>query len=588
MNSTSQIASVKWTQSALRVLATTLQLTSYMYPEQALVHEYLESNFVPDGDVFDYIVVGAGSAGCVIANRLTEDPTSRVLLVEAGGDPPLESDLPALQIYTIHAQEDWNYTSVYDGYSQECHTPPVADITRGKMLGGCSSSNNMYYVRANPHDYDNWATITNDDTWKYNNVLPYFIKSEKNQDPNIWNTPNARFHGKDGYLGVTKQYSNITNKYLNAFSELGFDVVFDTNGNYTLGFNEPMLTIANDSRQSTATAFLSPIKNRPNLHVLKNTLVTKINFDKDNNAVSIDAIKENNERIAIKANKEIIVSAGTINSAQLLMLSGVGPKKHLEDLNINVISNLPVGENLQNHMMSISVYALGERHSSTEPPSPHKHSVPTIYGFVAMNKSQLYPDYQTASNIMNDDDLLQKCAFFYYFKNELCDAFYEQVRGREVMISLTTLLHPKSHGRILLQSVNPLDYPLIYTDYFTHNADLKNLITYTQDVYRLMNTSYFKEMNAKFLIPPSCALLEPDSEEFWKCQILCMATPANHYIGTCAIGSVVDGRLRVLGVQKLRVADGSVIPAMTSGNVNAPIIMIGEKAADFIKADNKV
>ncbi|XP_059046787.1 ecdysone oxidase-like [Achroia grisella] len=579
MDATSAIISnITWTQGALQVITTTLHLTSYLYPEQAVVS---------DGDVFDYIVVGAGSAGCVIANRLTEDPKTRVLLVEAGGDPPIASHLPGLVTYLKHSAQDWNYTSVYDGYSQQCHIPPVADITRGKMLGGCSSNNYMDYVRGDPHDFNTWANITKDDTWKYENVLPYFIKSERLEDPNIFETPYGAFHGRDGYMGVTRQYANVTHRYLNAFSELGYKIVIDTNGNDTLGYTEPMLTMANGYRQSTATAFLTPIKTRPNLYVLKNTLVTKINFDDNNNAVSIEAIQENKNNVTIIANKEIIVSAGTLNTAQLLMLSGIGPKKHLESLGIKVISDLPVGENMQDHITSNLAYTMGKKKSSKVPTNPHDYPSPSVVGYVAMNTSQSYPDYQTFNFIMDADGLLDFCAFSYTYKNEICNSFYKDSKGREVMFVEVVLLHPKSRGHILLRSVNPYDYPLIYTGHFSDPADLDNLATYVEHHNLVITTTFFKEVNAEFLVTPSCASHEPGGKEYWKCHALCMANSIYHYIGTCSMGSVVDSRLRVFGVHKLRVADGSVLPTITSGNTNAPIIMVGEKAADFIKEDNK-
>ncbi|KAM3956940.1 ecdysone oxidase-like [Aphomia sociella] len=568
------VSNIQWTQNALQVLSA-LHLTSYLYPQQAIVN---------DGDVFDYIVVGAGSAGCVIANRLTEDPDVKVLLIEAGGDPPLESDIPGLTKYLKHTPVDWNYTSIDDGISQQCNENQVSDLTQGKMLGGSSGNNYMFYTRGNPQDFNSWAETVNDSTWRYDNVLPYFIKSEKLNDPIISNSSYAAFHGYDGYLGVTKKDTDKSKKYLDAFNELGFGVVLDTNGNYTLGFTEPMYTLADGHRQSTATAFLSPIKDRSNLYILKNTLVTKINFDDNNNAYSVDAITENNKTLTLIGNKEIIVSAGSINSPQLLMLSGIGPKKHLDDLGIKVISDLPVGENFHDHSTVVSVYAM-EKLQDVKPLD--FYDTPNIVGYVTINKSKSFPDYQTINTVMDMDSFLSSCKFSLAFKDHICESFYKNGKGREILLTQTIDLYPKSRGRILLRSSDPRDYPLIYTGLFSNPIDLENIITYVEDVNRIMTTTFFREVNAKFLISPNCVNFEPNSKEYWKCHVLCMSTTIFHYIGTCSMGAVVDSRLKVRGVNRLRVADGSVMPTMTAGNINAPIIMIAEKTADFIKEDGR-
>ncbi|XP_026749639.2 ecdysone oxidase-like [Galleria mellonella] len=578
MDAAATVSNIQWTQNAFQVLATTLHLTSFLYPQQAVVN---------DGDVFDYIIVGAGSAGCVIATRLTEDPDIKVLLVEAGGDPPIESDIPGLVGYLKHTSVDWNYTSVDDGYSQQSHKNSVTDLTRGKMLGGSSSNNYMFYNRGVPQDFNTWTDIVNDTTWRYENVLEYFIKSEKLEDPILLKSPSGDFHGRTGYLKVTKQYNEKTKDYLKVFKELGFNVVSDINSNNTLGFTEPLLTMADGHRQSTAKSFLSKIKDRSNLYVLKNTLVTKINFDNDNNAVSVDAINENDKTSNFKANREIIISAGAINSPQLLMLSGIGPKKHLEDLGIKVISSLPVGENFHDQVSVISVYATKKIEDAPKRTN-FFNTFPTFNGFVSLNKSKLVPDYQSINTIMDHDTFLSSCVFSVAFKDSICDNYYQNAKGREVLFSQTIDLYPKSRGKILLQSSNPKDYPLIHSGFFSNSVDLENAAIYTEHANCIMNSSFFKEVDAKFLVSPSCTNFEPGSKEYWKCHVLSMSTTIFHYIGTCSMGLVVDGRLRVRGVKKLRVADGSVIPTMTAGNINAPIIMIGEKAADFIKEDNKI
>lgn len=440
--------------------------------------------------------------------------------------------------------------------------------------------------RGCPEDYNTWASIVDDESWNYDNILPYFKKSENLKDETVLQSSTGIFHGTNGYMGVIKQNMNITHKYLSAFEELGYKVVMDTNGNETLGYDEPMYNIDQGVRQSTAYSFLRSAKERPNLFVVKNTLVTRITFDENKNAIGVEAVTEDGNTITWKANKEVILSAGTINSAQLLMLSGIGPRQHLEELNINVLADLPVGENLQDHSPVVVFYPTGKA-APKKPTNLHGIPLPVIIGFVAMKKTQDFADYQTILFVVDGDTMLIFCAFYFTFENALCQKMYDESKGREMLYASIIPLRPESRGRIFLRSTDSKDYPFIFLGLYSDERDLPSAVRYLQDFDRIKETDYFKEVNSTLIPLPQCECFEPGSEDYWQCHARCMVTTFYHYVGTCAMGSVVDSRLRVYGVKRLRVADASVMPTITRGNTNIPTMMIGEKAADMIKEDNK-
>lgn len=579
MDAAATFKTVQVLQGAFRVMAA-LHLTNYLWPHQAHVH---------DGQSFDFIVVGAGTAGSLIANRLSEIEHVNVLLIEAGGDPPFESDLPGLPLLMKRSRYDWNYTAEYDGYKDTCHLQSYYEFTLGKMLGGTSSLNYMIYHKGQPSDFDSWAELTKDESWKWQNVLPYFLKTGRLEDPELLATSDKQYYGTDGYIGITRDHRPEINKFLDAYRELGNDIVLDFNEHHPLGYAAQAVTISGKSRQSSAYAFLSSVKDRHNLHVLKNTLVTKILFDESNKAVGVEILTQDGKKMNLKAKKEVIVSAGTFNTPKLLMLSGVGPEEHLKSKNIEVISNLPVGENLQEHICVVLIHNLDKLTEPFPQPSPYELPGSSFTGFVALNKSSNYPDYQVITYLGSAEVMLFYCTFAFRFSDEICNNMYKQGVDRLQAFNEILNIAPKSRGKVLLKSTNPEDPPLVYNGFFTNKEDVENLVDYILDFNPVMNTTYYREVEATMSdADPACKEFGDGTREYWRCYVMCVSSGLSHMTSTCPMGTVVDGRLRVNGVTHLRIADASVLPTITRGNPVGSILMIAEKAADMIKADHNL
>lgn len=341
------------------------------------------------------------------------------------------------------------------------------------MLGGSSSLNFHIYGRGYPEDYNSWAEITKDDAWKWKNVLPYFIKSERLTDPKILNSPAKIYHGVDGNLGVSRDTFDAGD-FFDAMKSLGHESVNDINEDTPLGYMNALFTIADGVRQSSAYAYLTPAKNRPNLSVLKDTLVNKIIFD-NKNAIGVEALTKNGV-IQLKADKEVIISAGAFGSPKLLMLSGIGPKEHLLSKGIDVIEDLPVGQNLHDHVLVTLMYKINK--TIDFEPVGSEHPVPALVGYVALNKSQKFPDYQTQNYFVPPDIMISYCSFEVRYRPEICDSFYND--NNHLVIQVVNL-NPKSRGEILLKSNIPTDTPMIKVGYLTNENDIEELLTNVED-----------------------------------------------------------------------------------------------------------
>jgi len=560
---------------------------------------------------YDFIIIGGGSAGAVVASRLSENKNWKVLLLEAGRDETDLSDVPVVAAHLQFGRMDWKYkTEPQPGVACLGFIDGRCNWPRGKVLGGSSVLNYMLYVRGNKRDYDSWEAQGNPG-WGYDTVLQYFKKSEDNRNPYL---KDSYYHGKGGYLTVQESpwRTPLATAYVEAGEEMGFHNR-DINGQYQTGFMIAQGTIRRGSRCSTAKAFLRPAHKRSNLDVALKSHVLKILIDSKERAYGV-RLQRYGAIYTVYAKKEIIVSGGSINSAQLLLLSGIGPKDHLQQLGIKVHRDLPVGENLQDH------YGTGALTFTTKNPvslvQTRYENVPSILkyaifgsgpltvlggveslGFVPSSRipaGEDWPDIEfhfvSSSPGGDGGDQVRKV-------HGLSDATWTMFRPLAYKDSFTIapmLLRPKSRGRLMLRSRNPYDKPLLYAGYFTHPEDIKVLVEGVKMGLSLGNTNAFKKKGIQFwdqVTMPGCESIEPWTDAYWECVCRHYTQTTYHHAGSAKMGTpydpqaVVNHELKVYGIRGLRVVDASIMPTIVSGNTNAPTIMIGEKASHMIKQD---
>ncbi|XP_054272536.1 glucose dehydrogenase [FAD, quinone]-like [Macrosteles quadrilineatus] len=565
-----------------------------------------------DWEEFDFIIIGAGSAGSVVANRLSEVSGWSVLLLEAGGDPTKTSEVPSLFFQQLQTNVDWNYKT--DPSEPNCLSFEGNRCTwpRGKVLGGSSVINAMIYSRGNPRDYDCWESDGNSG-WGFKDVLPYFKKFENMRSCEVRNSLDfLYYHGEFGPLTVEDFNSDLLEPLVSlfgeGFKELGYSYNPDTTGRFQSGFCRIRGTLKDGRRCSTAKAFLSPIIDRSNLKVSKHSLATRILICHDSNtAYGVEFIDRNGDIVRVLARKEVIVSAGAINSPQLLMLSGVGPSTHLNELGIKVIVDLPVGENLQDHAMHYGpILALNYDYNPTANIEKKMFDFLLKYNSplssIGLNVVNVFIDTHNMGinypNIQNyflvaakNDSRLEPTLKVLSFTEEVIQQFLEINSESLIVIFQPALLNPYSRGRIRLQSTDPWQYPIITTGYFSDPRDVDTFIEAIEFLERFAQTEPIKAAGARLhdIKVASCSKFPTNSRLHRECILRHLTSTVYHPVGTCKMGplgrpdAVVDPHLRVQGVANLRVIDASVMPRIVRGNTNAPTIMIAEKGSDHIK-----
>ncbi|RZF36504.1 hypothetical protein LSTR_LSTR008839 [Laodelphax striatellus] len=560
---------------------------------------------------YDFIVIGSGPGGAAVANRLTEIRDWKILVLEAGKDGSIYTDIPALVSYLQFTDYNWGFeTERIAGNclgitGQKCKWP------RGKGVGGTSLINYMIYTRGNPADYDSYAADGNYG-WSYADVLPYFIKSEQN---NIEEYRQSPFHNRGGYLTVERvNYKTpLVDVFLKAGREVGAEIGDYTAPNARPIFSRIQATVKSGRRVSAAKAYLETIKNRPNLHVLEKARVTRILIDTvTKRAIGVEFVKNRKTRY-VYTRKEVILSAGSLQSPHLLMLSGVGPKSHLLDKNISVVVDLPgVGDNLHEHWTTPSLVfthnLTGASPNERDALNPvnvknwltQGSGVLALSGGVEgiayvntpLNKPGEYPDMEflfNAGGLSSDGGNTLRRSFG--VTDQLYDDVFRSLDYKDVWSIFPMLLRPKSRGRILLRDNNPWHWPLFYHDYFQDLQDAKRMVEGMKMIVALSQTKAFQSIGSTLhtVAIPACASLGFGTDEYWLCSLRHLTFTLHHQSGTCKMGpasdplAVVDPQLRVYGVGGLRVVDASIFPRLPSAHLYAPTVMVGEKAADIIK-----
>ncbi|MGA7328863.1 MAG: choline dehydrogenase [Rhodomicrobium sp.] len=525
----------------------------------------------------DYVIIGGGSAGCVLANRLSVDPSIKVALLEAG--PPDKN-------FLIHMPGGYAALMKTGWFDWGYHTEPQKGLQarrlfwpRGKVLGGSSSVNAMIYMRGVPSDYDMWAQLGNRG-WAWEDVLPYFKKAE-NYLPG-----GDEYHATGGPLQVSRRPINgpLNLAWLEAGNQAGYPCTPDFNGPQQEGFGPIDCTVANGRRASAAVSYLSPVLPRKNLTVISRAQVTRIVVERGR-AVCVEYIR-NKRKQTLRAEREILLCGGSINSPQLLLLSGIGPAHEISQHGIKPVHDLPgVGKNLQDHLHGAI------KHYCTKPVSLYSALKPTalprhvLYYLLTHKGPAATMGLETLAFVKSQPELIAP-DLEYHFVPVLYADHGRVMIYRHGFMAYYNMQRPESRGEITLKSADPLAHPAIQPNYLESEADLRTLregFKITREVFR--QKAFDPYRGEEFLPGPK---VQTDEEiDVYHRQT---AESIYHPVGTCKMGQdpmgVVDETLKLRGLEGLRVVDASIMPRLVSGNTNAPTIMIAEKAADMISRGN--
>ena len=523
---------------------------------------------------YDYIIVGSGSAGSVLANRLSARPEIKVLLLEAGGsDNSFYVRMPAGIANLSGPRFNWGY-----------ETAPQAAMKgrrmywpRGRLIGGSSSVNAMVYMRGQPADYDHWRQLGNAG-WSYGDVLPYFKKAERNE------RLHDSFHGADGPLNVAESpYTNpLSHAFVEAAQQAGLPFNPDFNGALQLGCGLFQVTQKNGRRWSAASAYLHPAAARENLTIVTKAQATRVLIE-NGRAVGVEYARGRRRHTA-RALQEVVLAAGAINSPQLLLLSGIGPAEELRARGVSVVHDLPgVGKNLQDHL-NVNIVQRAKRGSALDGKNR---------GLAPIGVALEYLFYGTGPGTSN---VAEAGAFavsalgaatpdlqYHFIPAQVVNHARTPMDGDGVTVH-ACCLRPQSRGEIRLASTDPLQPAVMDPNYLAADYDLKVLIAGLRQGRDILAAQAFKPWLGEERLPGPAVQSNAELEDF----IRATAETEYHPVGTCKMGSdpmaVVDEKLRVRGIERLRVIDASIMPAIVSGNTNAPVIMIAEKGAEMMLA----
>ncbi|MBO9519331.1 MAG: GMC family oxidoreductase N-terminal domain-containing protein [Porphyrobacter sp.] len=522
---------------------------------------------------FDYIIVGAGSAGCVLANRLSADLRTRVALMEAGDEcrhPLIDMPLTWMQA-AASPRFTWGYESEPDANLDG----RVQPIPRGKVLGGSSSINGTMYIRGAAADYDAWRDAGHEG-WGYEEILPFFRRSEAN-----WRGA-SRIHGEQGEMHVSpmRPDPDLTSAFLQTALGLGYPACADFNIAQPDGFGMPDCTTRNGRRHSTVRAFLDPVRQRSNLTILPKATASRVLLE-GGRATGIELI----DGRVFQCRREVILCAGALNSPHLLMLSGIGPAQALNAAGIVPLVDLPqVGQNLQDHPIAMSLWqsavaidfnrqirldrlAINFLNWRLTGRGPLSQSPMSIQGFIRSGNDQERPDIQFQIVHSGYDAKIW---------------FPGWRKPPTPMFSCgAILLNPESRGEVTLSPSDPLRLPRVQFNFMNTDGDRERLRRGFRFIRRFMDSSPAKDLVERELAPGLQAQTDEQIDSWLRASLI----SAGHPTGTCAMGAVVDDQLRVLGLDGLRVADASVMPTLIRGNTHAPTVMIAEKAADLIRKE---